>query len=323
MNTHSPTNQIAPGVLALLLLTACEQPTHNTLQGYIEGEYLYLSAPQSGYLKTLDAVRGSRVVAGQLTFALDAQPDEQALAEAEARADAAREKLLNLQSPRRPSEIAALEASLRAAEAQLRLTASQLAQQKTLQRQKFVAQSKVDEARSAHDQAKAQVETAQQQIATYRITLGRQAEVRAAEAEVNAAIAQVAQKRWVVEHKSVSAPAEGEIFETYYRPGEWVPAGSAVVSLLPDTRRRLRFFVPETRIATLKPGTIIEAHCDGCPTPIRAHVDFISPKAEYTPPVIYSRGVREKLVFRVEAAPILEQALTLRPGLPVDIRLIP
>lgn len=323
MVARSPVRFTACCTLAVWLLAACDQKKDDTLQGYVEGEYLYLAAPQSGYLKALDAMRGRRVSVGQVVFALDSQPDDQALAEAEARAESAREKVLNLQNPRRPSEIAALEANLRAAEAHFRFTASQLAQQESLQRKNFVAQSKVDEARSAHDQASAQVEAAKQQIATYRTTLGRRAEVGGAEADLKAATAQAAQKRWLVEHQSVTAPAEGEIFETYYRPGEWVPAGAAVASLLPDARRRLRFFVPEPLLTTLKPGTAVEARCDGCPAPIQARVDFISPNAEYTPPVIYSRGAREKLVFRVEAAPAPEQAVQLRPGLPVDVRLLP
>ena len=54
---------------------------------------------------------------------------------------------------------------------------------------------------------------------------------------------------------------------------------------------------------------------------IRENLDFVSPRAEYTPPVIYSRGSREKLVFRVEAAPAAEQAPGLLPGLPVEVRL--
>ncbi|MGB2681065.1 MAG: HlyD family efflux transporter periplasmic adaptor subunit [Candidatus Competibacter sp.] len=322
MNGHFPANRTILCALAALLSTACGQDADNSLQGYVEGEYVYLAAPQSGYLKTLDAARGSRVTAGQAIFALDPQPDTQALAEAEARAESAKEKLLNLQGPRRPSEIAALEATLRAAEANLRFATSQLAQQETLQRKNFVSQSKVDETRSARDQASAQVEAAKQQITTYRTTLGRRAEVAGAEAEVKAATAQAAQKRWLVERKSVTAPTEGEIFETYYQPGEWVPTGSPVASLLPDDRRRVRFFVPEPLIATLKSGASIEASCDGCPAPIRARVDFIAPKAEYTPPVIYSRGAREKLLFRVEAAPAPEDARQLHPGLPVDVRLI-
>ena len=311
---------ICAAALALLQM-ACGRPDSNTYQGYVEGEYLYLAAPQAGYLKSLDAPRGSRVTTGQALFAVAGDPDDQALAEAEAKASSSKEKLENLKEPRRPTEIAALEANRRAAEAALRLARTQLQQQLALAQKNFVSQAKVDEARSAHDQATAQLEAAQQQIATYRITLGRQAELRGAAADVAAANAQVAQKRWVVERKAVVAPAVGEIVETYYRPGEWVPAGSPVASLLPDARRRLRFFVPETVVANIKPGDIVQASCDGCAAPLRATVDFVAAQAEYTPPVIYSRGSREKLVFRVDALPAAEQVSSLRPGLPVDVRL--
>jgi HlyD family secretion protein len=265
--------------------------------------------------------RGSRVKEGQTLFTVASDPDDQALTEAEARAGSVKEKLENLKEPRRPTEIAALEANLRVAEAGLRLATIQLQQQEALAQKNFVSKSKIDEARSSHDQAVAQVEAAKQQIATYRITLGRQAEVRGAAADLDAANAQVAQKRWIVERKAGTAPASGEVVETYYRPGEWVSAGSPVASLLPDTLRRLRFFVPETVIATIKPGDFVEATCDGCASPIRATVDFVSAQAEYTPPVIYSRGSREKLVFRIDAVPTPEQAPMLRPGLPVDVRL--
>lgn len=307
--------------LAAVLFGGCARTDEQGFQGYVEGEYLYLAAPQAGYLKTLDAPRGSRVAAGQPVFAIAADPDDQALAEAAAKAGSAREKLENLKEPRRQSEIAALAANLRAAESALRLAEIQLQQQQTLAAKHFVAPVRLDEARSAREQAAGQVEAAKQQIATYRLGLGRQAEVRGAAADLRAASALEAQKRWVVERKSVAAPAAGEIAETYYRPGEWVPAGSPVASLLPDTRRRLRFFVPETAVAAIKPDDVVEASCDGCATPIRAKVDFVAPQAEYTPPVIYSRGSREKLVFRVEAVAPAEQAVRLRPGLPVDVRL--
>ncbi|HJW26965.1 MAG TPA: HlyD family efflux transporter periplasmic adaptor subunit [Rhodocyclaceae bacterium] len=307
--------------LLAVALAACGNGQPPAYQGYVEGEFVYLAAPQSGYLKSLDLPRGSRVQAGQAVFAVAADPDSDALAEAEARADSARERVENLREPRRQPEIGALEANLRAAEASFALARTRLARQEALARQNFVSPANVDEARSAHDQARAQVEAARQQLATYRATLGRLPEVRGAQADLQAARAQSAQKRWLVDRKTVAAPAAGEVADTYYRPGEWVPAGSPVASLLPDGRRRLRFYVPETALAGLKPGLAVEAKCDGCATPIRATIDFISPQAEYTPPVIYSRGSREKLVFRVEAAPAGEQAANLRPGLPVDVRL--
>lgn len=322
MNKYTLGHRLSALAILAVLIGGCEKPSELAYQGYVEGEYLYLSAPQAGYLKSLDAVRGSRVVAGQALFAIAADPDAQALAEAEARTGSAREKVENLKEPRRAPEIATLEANLQAAQASLRLARTRLQQQEALARAKFVSQAALDEARSAFDQANAQVEANRQQLATYRATLGRQSEVRGAEADLRAATALAEQKRWVVERKAVSAPAAGEVSETYYRPGEWVPAGAAVASLLPDARRRLRFYVPETAIAAFKPGQKIEAGCDGCAVPIRATIDFIAAQAEYTPPVIYSRGSREKLVFRVEAAPDAEQAATLRPGVPVDVHLV-
>ena len=304
-----------------VLSTGCSRSAPASYQGYIEGEYIYLAAPQGGYLQSLDAPRGSRVIKGQRVFAIAGDPDTQALAEAEARVEAAMEKVNNLQKPRRRSEIAALQADLSAAEANKRLTRAQLRRREELTHKQFVSQAELDDARSAYDQAAAQVDAAKQNLATYRATFGRQDEVRGAEAEYSAALAAAAEKRWAVQRKTVLAPANGEVADTYYRPGEWVAAGDPVASLLPDTRRRLRFYVPEKALAKFTPGQIVEATCDGCSKPIRGSIDFIAPEAEYTPPVIYSRDTREKLVFRVEAAAPPEQAATLRPGLPIDVRL--
>jgi len=308
---------------ALAVLTAgCSNAPDTSFAGYIEGEVLYLAAPLAGYLDTLPVMRGSRVTAGASVFSVEAVPEQQGLREAEARATGAREKVRNLSEPRRQSEIAALEAQLRAAQAALGLSGQQLQQQEALYAKAFVSAANVDAARAAQARDQASVDAAREQLASARNTVGREAEVRAAQADFDAAVAQVAQRQWQVDRKVVTAQVPGEITETYYRPGEWVAAGAPVASLLPDARRRLRFFVPETAIATLKPGQTVEARCDGCAKPIRATIDFIAPQAEYTPPVIYSRGSREKLVFRVEAAAAPEQAPTLRPGLPVDVRLV-
>lgn len=308
--------------LLAVLLAGCNPAPDRSYAGYIEGEWMYLAAPLGGYLDTLPVARGSRVAASAPVFSVEAVPEQQGLREAEARADSARQKVRNLSEPRRPSEVAAIEAQLRVAQAGLALSTRQLEQAQALAASKFVSDARVDEVRAAKARDAAQVESLRQELATTRITVGREPEVRAAQAEAEAAVAQVAQRQWQVDRKVVRAPSHGEITETYYRPGEWVAAGAPVASLLPDARRRVRFFVPETAVATLKPGQTVEARCDACAQPIRATIDFIAPQAEYTPPVIYSRGSREKLVFRVEAAAAPEQAPTLRPGLPVDVRLV-
>ncbi|HXH03979.1 MAG TPA: secretion protein HlyD, partial [Candidatus Competibacteraceae bacterium] len=56
---------------------------------------------------------------------------------------------------------------------------------------------------------------------------------------------------------------------------------------------------------------------------IPATISFIAPQAELTPPVIYSRDNRRRLVFLVEARPTAADALRLQPGQPVDVELAP
>jgi HlyD family secretion protein len=318
---RTPVRGLLAAIVIAIVLAACSKEVSPSYQGYIEGEYLYLAAPLAGYLETLEAQRGSHVAAGAPVFSVASDPEQQSLDEAQAHETAAREKLRNLAEPHRPPEVAAMEAQLRVAEAAVQLSQQQLQQQEALAAKGYISPARLDEVRAARARDAAQVEAARQQLATYRATLGRAPEMRGAEAEVKAARAQVAQKRWQVDKKIVTAPIAGEISETYYRQGEWVPAGQAVASLLPDSRRRIRFFVPETVIAGIRAGSIVEASCDGCASPIRGTVNFVAPQAEYTPPVIYSRGSREKLMFRVEAAPAPEDAPRLRPGLPVDVRL--
>jgi HlyD family secretion protein len=57
---------------------------------------------------------------------------------------------------------------------------------------------------------------------------------------------------------------------------------------------------------------------DGVRDPFVGKVSYISPRAEYTPPVIYSRESRAKLVFMVEAVFDPVDAAKLHPGQPVD-----
>jgi len=304
-------------------LAACHPTTETSWQGYAEGDYLSLAAPAAGYLASLDADRGHRLAPGELAFTLASDPDVEAAAGADARVASAHQHLHNLATPHRRSEIAALEANVRAADASAVLADAEFHRNETLAARHLVAVEALDEARSRRDAARASLAAAQATLSMAEESLGRTAEVDGARSDLAAAEADAAEKHWAVDRKRVLAPAAGEVADVYYRPGEWVPAGAPVASLLPDGRRRIRFFVPETAVATLVPGTRVWARCDGCAKPVAATVDYIAATAEYTPPVIYSRDTRTRLVFRVEAAPLPTQAEALRPGLPLDVSLTP
>jgi HlyD family secretion protein len=130
------------------------------------------------------------------------------------------------------------------------------------------------------------------------------------------------QADWRFAQKQQAAPASGLVYDTYYRPGEWVPPGTPVLSLLPPEYMKVRFFVPESDLGKLQVGGPLEIRMDGLETPLPGRVSFVSPRAEYTLPIIYSRENRGKLVFLVEGALAPGDARKLHAGAPVEVGLV-
>ena len=124
---------------------------------------------------------------------------------------------------------------------------------------------------------------------------------------------------WQFDQKIQSAPEAGLIYDTYYRPGEWVPAGQPILSLLPPEYIKVRFFVPESDLGKLQIGTPLSISSDGLTGTLSARVSFVSPQAEYTEPIIYSRENRNKLVFLVEGSLAPKDAVKLHPGTPIEV----
>lgn len=143
----------------------------------------------------------------------------------------------------------------------------------------------------------------------------------AEDAQVAVQQAAMEKSKWSFEQKQQFAPAAGQVHDTLYRQGEFVAAGSPVVSLLPPENLKVRFFVPQEKLAQIKVGGTVSVKPDGAAKPFSATVNYISTQAEYTPPVIYSRETRANLVFMIEAKFSPADAAELRPGQPVDVEI--
>jgi len=164
------------------------------------------------------------------------------------------------------------------------------------------------------------VQAAQAKLDQMQSPTGREYEIAAQRAMVEQAKAGLAQAQWRVDQRHAAAPVAALVSDTYARPGETINAGNPVVELLPPQNVLVRFFVPETELASLHIGDHLAISCDSCAADLEASITFIAPQPEYTPPVIYSESNREKLVYLVEAHPRLDQAMQLKPGQPVDVR---
>jgi HlyD family secretion protein len=307
-------------VLAGLALLAGCQPTQPAgYPGYAEGEFVRVASPLAGTLATLAAERGAIVQKDAPLFTLESDQEQAAVAEAQARVTQARASLADLEKGRRPPEIAAAKAQLAQAQAALTQSAADLARTQKLVAEKFLPPQQLDQAKAARDRDSARVAELTEQVRIANLP-ARSDQIAAAGAEAKAATDALAQAQWRVEQKTQAAPASGLVVDTLYRPGEFVAAGQPVVSLLPPANVKVRFYVPEPIVGTLRIGDTVSVRCDGCGEPIDAAIRFIAPQAEFTPPVIYSLQNRANLVFLVEAWPRAPSA-ALHPGLPVDVML--
>jgi HlyD family secretion protein len=310
------------GALAALGLSAsCGRPTSGKVQGYVEGEFVYVASPLAGALKTLHVKRGSQVKAGDPLFGLESTSEQATRDEAERRLAQARANLDDAGKGKRPSEIESIEAQLKQARAALTLSEREYARQEKLTRiPGATSEQELDRSRATRDQDSQRVAQLEADMKTARLG-SRIDQVLAAEASQRAQEAALARAEWDLSQKAQRAPQAGLVFDTLYREGEWVAAGRPVVSLLPPQNIKVRAFVPETRVAAIQPGDRVQVTVDGLKDPLVGKVSFISPRAEFTPPVIYSLESRSKLVFMIEAVFDPETAVKLHPGQPVDVQL--
>jgi HlyD family secretion protein len=305
------------GVVAWFTV-GCSNESPNHTQGYIEGEFVYVASPLPGALRELHVQRGAQVKAGDPLFALEDAAEKANRDEAERRLAQARANLEDVKKGKRAPEIESIEAQLHQAKAALALSEKEFARQQDLYKSGASATRDLDLARTAKAEDQQRVSRLEADLATARLG-ARTDQITAAEATVRAQEAALARADWDFTQKKQSAPHGGVVFDTLYREGEWVAAGRPVVALLPPQNIKVRAFVPQTKLSSIRVGDSFRVSVDGVSEPYVAKVSFISPQAEYTPPVIYSKESRSKLVFMIEGIFDAAVAEKLHPGQPVDV----
>lgn len=293
-----------------------------TVQGYVEGEFVYIAAPLPGRLENIFVQRGAQVKAGDPLFELENVQEKASLDEAKLRLAQIRAQLADARKGRRPTEIESTTAQLNLARVAQQFSEKELARQERLLAAKVVPLQEVDRFRSIRDQDRQRVTQLEAELGTARLG-SRGDQIAATEARMREIEAALTRSQWDLTQKRQTAPAAGQVFDTLYRKGEWIAAGRPAVVLLPPQNIKVRTFVPQSLLASIHQGDRVQVVVDGKSAPFVGTVRFVSPQAEYTPPVIYSRENRQKLVYLVELGFDGATAVQLHPGQPVDVRFGP
>ncbi len=289
-------------------------------QGYGEADYVKVAPVLEGLLTAVAVERGDRIAAGAPLFAEDDTAERAERDQAARQLAQAQEQLANLEAASKATEIAQAAASLEDARATLVRSRLDLDRGEAQLRIGGNSKEDVDHFRADRRSAEAKVQAAEAALAQAEAPLGRAGEIKAQQAAAEAARAALAMAEWRLAQRSVAAPIGGRVADVLARPGETMAAGAPVVSILPPGNIFVRFFVPEPALSSLHRGDPVAFSCDGCPAGLVGTISFISPQAEYTPPVIYSESTRAKLVYLIEARPRADQATLVNPGQPMEVR---
>jgi len=294
-------------------------PNGDRYLGYVEGETSLIAPPVAGQLLERPVDRGGRVKKGDRLFVIDPTLARAEVARAEAALAESKARHENLLTGKRPEEQDVIRAQRHEIEASLAMAETELKRQTDLLPRGFTTRQAYDKAESQVFQLRARLASlaAQERVGDLA---ARQAEITAAAALIEQHQANLNQARKRLADLMPVAPEDALVENTFFNLGEWVPAGTPVVSLLPASRVKLRFFVPEEDVSKARIGRPVSFTCDGCPPDLKATIIYVSPRAEFTPPVIYSQSARTKLVFMIEARPeSVPTQVALAPGLPVSV----
>lgn len=283
--------------------------------GYLEADYVYVAPVSAGRIANIAVSEGQTIVVGDALFALEDAQQRALLDAAEARVEAARATLENLVTGSRAQEVDVIRASLGKAQSDLDLAESNLERSEKLLAAGAVPAVRVEQDRAAVASAQSQVEQLTAQVNVAELP-ARDAQQVAAEANLTAAEADASRATLDLEDRQTTAPVAGTVERLFYSTGEMAAVGTPVVSIMPQGALKARFFVPEADRAALAVGQTVSVGCDGC-VAMTATVTHLASEPQTTPPVIYSREERGRLVYLVEAQ--LDAPGTLRPGQPVTV----
>lgn len=264
--------------------------------GRIEAEEVQVATKYSGRIVAVLADEGDWVRKGQLVAAMDTAELDAAREKAVAEAARARESRTENEA-----QIAQRRAELQYAEAELRRAS-------VLARQGHIAKDLLERRQSERDVTAAALNAAAARLATSgRAIESAEAEVRRIETQIR--------------DSSLVAPREGRVQYRLAHPGEVLPAGGRVLTLLDLTDVYMTIFLPTRDAGRIFIGSEARIVLDAAPQyVIPATVTFVAAEAQFTPKEVETRSERDKLMFRVKvtiAPELLRQHLErVKSGLP-------
>lgn len=264
---------------------------------------------------------GQPVQAGQVVARLDDAELAQTVALNRAQLAAAEANLAQLEAGSRPEEIASAEAAVERSRSDLALAEANWTRQRQLYQSGVSARNEYDAAAAAYKAAQAALADTRARL---NLTLAgpRKEAIDAARANVEQARQALAVAETRLGYATLVSPLTGVVISKNVEAGEYVAAGTPVITVADLVNVWLRAYIDETDLGRVQLGRPARVRTDTFPGKVyEGTVSFISSEAEFTPRAVETRKERVRLVYRVKID-IRNTDMELKAGMPADAEII-
>jgi HlyD family secretion protein len=304
----------------MVFLAACEKAKdENSSSGYIDADYVYISAPSSDKIKAIYAVKGSSVMTGDKLFELENYKANSMFAANKFMDLAMQSYIEDMRKGARQEQIDEWKYI------QIAVKEMIIFMQLESKMFKFLSEknASADQYWWFTRQMQYSLTAMSKAVEMHQkyIELGQRPDkITAFEMANNAAKSMIPYTQYQLSETIQYSPCDAFVFDIFYRKGELPGAGRPVIQLLPNENLKAVFYVKGTYLDKIKIGGKVKIYFNEASKDfIESEVNYISPNVQYTDPLIYSLKNNEKLLYSVEAKIPSADISKLHPGEVVSV----
>jgi HlyD family secretion protein len=308
---------IAAGVAAWLRSRGNGEDGSLRVSGNIEVTAVDVSFKLPGRVVERAVDEGMTVSAGQLVARLDSADLEREVSVRDAEHQAVSAALRELTAGSRPQEIARAEAAVAAADAEEDRLSREYERAMSLFARDSISRQELERVQAAFEVAQQKGNEAKE---TLRLVAEgpRREQIEQARARVRQAKEALELSRTRLSYATIASPLSGIVLSKNVEPGDYVSAGTPVVTVGDLADVWLRAYIEETDLGRIKAGQPVDVTTDTYPgRKYEGRISFIASQAEFTPKSVQTRKERVKLVYRIKVA-VANPSMELKPGMPAD-----
>lgn len=286
--------------------------------GTVEVTKSDITAKTNGYLSELYLKEGDQVTMGQLAATLGREDLAAQLMHDAAALAKAKAQLADLLKGARPEELREAAASVASASSVYEKTNLDFQRYQALYAEGAIAQQQLDNARSSSEVAQNALTCAKEKQNLLRagnredVILAQKLEVARTEAVLKGT--QIAAK-----DSEIYSPLSGLVLTKNFERGEYVNAGSAILTIADTKDCWVKIYLPSTELGKIRTGQAAQVKIDAYPDRnFAGQIKEISDTAEYTPRQSITKTERANMVFAVKISINNDEGI-LKPGLPADV----